>query len=850
VTDRRGAGNLFGHFSPKLMRHRTFFLALTLLCASACGGSSDAVREARVDLAAGDLTGAEAAVGVEQSFDADEVRHQIARARETQRKLELQIKEIVRQSGAAPDDARAKLESLRDAQPDALGRQTVEKTLGEFDVLATEQMNLARARAELEQPQQEVDLAAGAKTDNLSAANLTAKIHASIALKNWALALTDLATLEKAKPGAADVARLRKQVEEGAFAYSQAVITRANQLEYDNGLVPALVYITRESANFPNSSEFATVHELRDDMARRKQEHDVIAAGGTPAPAGQAAVAASSPATEARAAPRAPQPKAITPDLTVDELAQMARENEEQGGLEFALQCWTAAGHVVEPGNLRDDYVGQAQDLRARLALRSEITDAFKSAPSLLEGLGITAVDAQGWIDGGRRYEWSAIAPDQLKRVATKLDVSKLARRGVVCETLHTANDIEREHAFGDLARMVERGEIAPADAANLVSRARGGIGASERYLLEKGQWVSSSAQSAEARRVQLAQLEKAFLHANAEQREAAFKEVVASGDDAFVTHVLGMRAQDALHQIEKVRVLDQLADLAKVRRELDDARKTALAAIFDEKVYFYPYNPPEPPNTEGDYARAQRHVDEVVDAVRAVWKSEKAVRISKEFRAALDDLTWCSAQCATLKIPFDTGGKVPEYALCLPADLDSITLHEFAWDKGDAHAVAYSRKVDAHNEAVWKAIDGKKITLEPAAVPDVSEREQVRITNAYRVMMGRCALAWNAKLQLAAQGHSEYMANTGDFGHFEKDPARHSPFDRMKLAGYVHGEGENCAMIGGDPKGAHDGWLHSSGHHRNILEANHREMASGLASNYWTQNFGADTPQLGEVEH
>jgi uncharacterized protein YkwD len=147
-----------------------------------------------------------------------------------------------------------------------------------------------------------------------------------------------------------------------------------------------------------------------------------------------------------------------------------------------------------------------------------------------------------------------------------------------------------------------------------------------------------------------------------------------------------------------------------------------------------------------------------------------------------------------------------------------------------------------AYNESHWTALDSDK-EVDAALFPNVAEREQVRITNRYRMLMGRRAVAWNPRVQVAAQGHSEYMANTGDFGHFEQgDPKRHSPFDRMKLAGYPKGASENCAMIGGDPQGAHDGWLHSSGHHRNILMSGHREMASASASNYWTQNFGSDT--------
>jgi uncharacterized protein YkwD len=92
-------------------------------------------------------------------------------------------------------------------------------------------------------------------------------------------------------------------------------------------------------------------------------------------------------------------------------------------------------------------------------------------------------------------------------------------------------------------------------------------------------------------------------------------------------------------------------------------------------------------------------------------------------------------------------------------------------------------------------------------------------------------------------------MADTGDFGHTETDPARRTVNDRLRLVDYGSGGSENCHMGGGDPKGAHDGWVHSSGHHRNLLVPGHTEMASGLAGFYWTQNFGADDAFLEELE-
>jgi hypothetical protein len=295
-------------------------------------------------------------------------------------------------------------------------------------------------------------------------------------------------------------------------------------------------------------------------------------------------------------------------------------------------------------------------------------------------------------------------------------------------------------------------------------------------------------------------------------------------------------------------RVLEQLTRIAAQRASLDAARAEALELIFDQEVYFYPYNPPEPPRTPGDYARAQRRVDELVAAVRRIWKKPAAVPLSGELRAALEELRWGTHRLAALDLPAELPPDVPPWAIALPVDLTEVTLHEFAWDEHGARELAEGRLVRARNERSWGDIAGGVPGLGPDAVPDNAEREQVRITNEYRAMLGRRSLAWNPRLQVAAQQHSDYMANTGDFGHTEEDPARHTMQQRYEQAGYRGTGGENVARNGGGAQTAHDGWVQSSGHHRNLLSPRHREMGSGLAGFYWTQNFGSDDRFMKEL--
>ena len=85
-------------------------------------------------------------------------------------------------------------------------------------------------------------------------------------------------------------------------------------------------------------------------------------------------------------------------------------------------------------------------------------------------------------------------------------------------------------------------------------------------------------------------------------------------------------------------------------------------------------------------------------------------------------------------------------------------------------------------------------------------------------------------------------MAATRDFGHYEEDPERRTPNDRMRLAGYVHGVSENCHQGVVDPQRVVASWIRSSAHHRNLLMDTHRETASAVRGAYWTQNFGTDS--------
>ncbi|WP_235483269.1 CAP domain-containing protein [Streptomyces roseoverticillatus] len=123
--------------------------------------------------------------------------------------------------------------------------------------------------------------------------------------------------------------------------------------------------------------------------------------------------------------------------------------------------------------------------------------------------------------------------------------------------------------------------------------------------------------------------------------------------------------------------------------------------------------------------------------------------------------------------------------------------------------------------------------------------QQVVDMVNAERAKAGCSPLTINAKLQAAAQGHSDDMAARDYYDH--TSPEGKSPGDRMTAAGYHWSTyGENIFKSPKDARTAMDGWMKSSGHRANILNCSFKEIGVGInfKSNgpWWTQNFGASS--------
>ncbi|MEU2986528.1 CAP domain-containing protein [Micromonospora aurantiaca] len=115
-----------------------------------------------------------------------------------------------------------------------------------------------------------------------------------------------------------------------------------------------------------------------------------------------------------------------------------------------------------------------------------------------------------------------------------------------------------------------------------------------------------------------------------------------------------------------------------------------------------------------------------------------------------------------------------------------------------------------------------------------------VTIVNQERAKAGCKALTVNAKLNLAAQRHSQDQADHQKMDHTGSDGSQ--PWDRVKAAGYSYRMvGENVAWNYQTPAAVMEGWMNSEGHRKNILNCSYTQIGVGVARSngpYWTQVF------------
>ncbi|MFN8052179.1 MAG: CAP domain-containing protein [Acidimicrobiales bacterium] len=137
-----------------------------------------------------------------------------------------------------------------------------------------------------------------------------------------------------------------------------------------------------------------------------------------------------------------------------------------------------------------------------------------------------------------------------------------------------------------------------------------------------------------------------------------------------------------------------------------------------------------------------------------------------------------------------------------------------------------------------------KAAPVAPAAPATSWYADMLGSVNAQRAAAGAPALRLCPTLIWAAQGHTADQAAHDDMTHTGSDGSNIGVrADRAGYSGWT-ALGENVAYGYTSIDGVMTGWMNSSGHRANILNASYTDVGFGQAvaadgTVYWTQDFG-----------
>ncbi|RNB81495.1 secretion protein [Brevibacillus nitrificans] len=186
------------------------------------------------------------------------------------------------------------------------------------------------------------------------------------------------------------------------------------------------------------------------------------------------------------------------------------------------------------------------------------------------------------------------------------------------------------------------------------------------------------------------------------------------------------------------------------------------------------------------------------------------------------------------------------------PLVMENGTASIYYLDKQNNDKVTALRLIDTQMllrggfyETRW-TYQGKAPDFDPPAL-SVQERERVNLAyerqildlvNVARSRAQLPPLQWNEKAAEVARGHSRDMESNDFFDHVSATTGS-DPFERLKQASISYRmAGENIAAGYPDAIEAHESWMNSPGHRKNVLEKGFTQLGVGVITDYYTQTF------------
>lgn len=120
------------------------------------------------------------------------------------------------------------------------------------------------------------------------------------------------------------------------------------------------------------------------------------------------------------------------------------------------------------------------------------------------------------------------------------------------------------------------------------------------------------------------------------------------------------------------------------------------------------------------------------------------------------------------------------------------------------------------------------------------TDKRAVTALNEYRMALGVLPYEHDPQLTEAIQGHiNDIASGRTEYGHTSTVKGKRTPVDRVRLAGWKGGAGENLAAMG--PMQAVEAWFWDGGHGRNNVSPHYDKIgfASGEVSGFNNGNGG-----------
>jgi uncharacterized protein YkwD len=125
-------------------------------------------------------------------------------------------------------------------------------------------------------------------------------------------------------------------------------------------------------------------------------------------------------------------------------------------------------------------------------------------------------------------------------------------------------------------------------------------------------------------------------------------------------------------------------------------------------------------------------------------------------------------------------------------------------------------------------------------------EEQTIKLINKERTSRGIPAVAEHPALMVAAEKHTQYMADSGNVSHY--GPYGSTPWERAGREGYDWSWfGEIIGAGYTTPESKVQGWMNSPPHRAILLDSRYEDIGVGYVyvetgwKHYWTADFGRD---------